>query len=264
MEPSWLETYYTALEFFYWEPQHLGRKKIPDAKLDSLDKVAKRLRELEVTLNHNLDQFLRLAPNDLRSALFGNVFGRRFLQPFHMHGRDIDRDFELVDAMQPDFLFESDADVVSIEMKIHAKSSVSQVLKYALLGLAVEMKRQAPRQHSLLMLGSGSFAGLWNEHFPNVTELRNAVVGADLHAFLQGRPARFQPYIERFTRIVQELHVEWLSYRQLADLLRAAYPPDGDASRGAEVYRKLITGMLTELSVRQLAQEAGPSVDRTG
>ena len=82
------------------------------------------------------------------------------------------------------------------------------------------MKRQAPRHHSLLMLGRGSFAGLWNEHFPNVAELRNAVVGTDLPAFLQGRPTRFQPHIERFTRIVQELHVERLSYRQLADQLR--------------------------------------------
>jgi len=252
MEPSWLETYYTALEFYYWEPQHLGLKKNPDAKLDSRDKVVERLRTLEVTLNHALDQFLRLAPNGLRNELFGSVFGRSFLHPFHMHGRHVDDDFDLLAAMQPDVLFESDADVVSIEMKIHAKSSVSQVLKYALLGLAVEMKRQAPRRHSLLMLGRGSFAGLWNEHFPNVAELRSAVAAADPHAFLQGQPSRFRPHIEQFTRIVQELHVEWLPYRQLADLLRAAYPRDDDASHGAEVYRKLITGMLTELSVRQL------------
>ena len=264
MEPSWLETYYTALEFFYWEPQHLGRKKIPDAKLDSLDKVAKRLRELEVTLTHNLDQFLRLAPNGLRNELFESVFGRSFLRPFHMHGRHVDDDFDLLAAMQPDFLFESDSDVVSIEMKIHAKSSVSQVLKYALLGLAVEMMRQAPRQHSLVMLGRGTFADLWKEDFRDVAELRNAIAVADLPAFLQGRTARFRPHIARFTQIVQGLQIEWLPYWRLANLLRAAYPPDSDASRAAEVYRKLLDGMLNELSNRQLAQEAGPSVDRTG
>ena len=66
MEPSWLETYYTALEFMYWEPQHIGRRKNPDATLDSIATVASRLRKLEVTLNHNLDQFLRLAPGALR------------------------------------------------------------------------------------------------------------------------------------------------------------------------------------------------------
>jgi hypothetical protein len=48
--------------------------------------------------------------------------------------------------------------------------------------------------------------------------------------------------------------VGWLPYQQLADLLRAAYPPDDDASRGAEVYRKLIAGMLNELSRRKLAE----------
>jgi hypothetical protein len=27
MIPNWLDSYYEALEFFYWEPQHLGLKK---------------------------------------------------------------------------------------------------------------------------------------------------------------------------------------------------------------------------------------------
>lgn len=32
---NWLDSYYEAVEFFYWETQHLGRNKHPEAKLDS-------------------------------------------------------------------------------------------------------------------------------------------------------------------------------------------------------------------------------------
>jgi hypothetical protein len=46
-EPSWLETYYTALEFVYWEPLHLGGKKNPEARLHSLKKVQARAATAE-------------------------------------------------------------------------------------------------------------------------------------------------------------------------------------------------------------------------
>ena len=39
----------------------------------------------------------------------------------------------------------------------------------------------------------------------------------------------------------------------LAAFLRGASPPDTDESAGAEAYRKLIAGILGELSSRQLA-----------
>ena len=252
MEPSWLETYYTALEFVYWEPQHLGRKKNPDAELDSLEKVSKRLRKLEVTLNHNLDQFFRLAPDSLRSQLFAHVFERRFSHRHYMHGRDVDREFELVYAMQPDFLFESSEAVVSIEMKIDAKSTVSQVLKYALLGLAVEMKRQSPRTHCLLMLGRGTFDSLWKERFSDLGKLRDAIASTDLQAFLQRQPLRFRSHLAHFTRIVRELQISWTTYGHVADFLERAIPSADDTTPGSEVYRKLILGMVDELSNRQL------------
>lgn len=252
MEPSWLETYYAALEFVYWEPQHLGRKKNPEARLDSFKKVSKRLRGLEVTLNHNIDQFLRLAPSAFRNNLFASVFEKDFPHSFHMHGREVDQDFKLIGAMQPDFVFESQVEVVSIEMKIDAKSSVSQVLKYALLGLAIELSHEAPRQHHLLMLGRGPFDGLWKERFKDLAELRSAVSGADLQAFLRTQPVRFRPHLQTFTRVVQELQISWLTYSGLARFLRCASPPQHDGTPGAEVYRKLITGMVGELSLRQL------------
>jgi len=32
MESTWLDSYDEAVEFFYWEPQHIGRKKYAGTK----------------------------------------------------------------------------------------------------------------------------------------------------------------------------------------------------------------------------------------
>jgi hypothetical protein len=252
MEPSWLETYYAALEFVYWEPQHLGRRKNPAAEMDSIDKVRMRLRRLEVTLNHNLDQFLRLAPVGLRNTLFAKAFGRPFPPGVWLHGRGVDSDFGLNGVMQPDFLFESQTDVVSIEMKIGSTSTTSQALKYVLLGLAVEAKRAAPRDHYLLMLGTGDFTSLWHERFSTVADLKTALSACDANEFFGTRPVAFQVNAARFSEIAQHIHVAFLTYGQLADVLCAASPPDSDSSPGAEVYRKLLAGMLGELTLSSL------------
>ena len=67
MTMSWLDSYYEAVEFFYWEPQHIGRKKHVPGEFNTFEKVHKHLRQMEVTLNHNINQFLLLAPESLRT-----------------------------------------------------------------------------------------------------------------------------------------------------------------------------------------------------
>ena len=124
MAANWLDAYYEALKFFYWEPQHIGRKEdVPDPGIN-LKEVMKHLRRMEVTLNHNINQFLLLAPSALRARLFRELFGRTFDSEFEMHGLDVDINFISGNSVQPDFLFIASDDVISIEMKTKAKSSI--------------------------------------------------------------------------------------------------------------------------------------------
>ncbi len=157
MNSNWLDSYYDALEFFYWEPQHIGRKKNIAGEFNTIEKVTKHLRKIEITLNHNINQFLLLAPKSLHRCIFATFFEKDFDSPFDMHGRGIDAHFELIGAMQPDFLFISNNEVLSIEMKVAAKSSIDQILKYALLGLAIEIKEDSCKDHYLGFLGAGDF-----------------------------------------------------------------------------------------------------------
>ena len=253
MEANWLDSYYEALEFFYWEPQHIGRKKHVSAEFNTLEKVTKHLRRIEVTLNHNISQFFLLAPAALRNDLFKELFARPFDHPFIMHGRGVDAEFELVNSMQPDFLFTSDTELVSLEMKVGAKSSVSQVLKYALLGLAVEMRVGAPRHHYLAFLGAGEFANQWQEQYASVDDLRHDIASTALASFLHKQPIRFREHQSRFIEIVENLHLAFINYPRFAAFLRGATPLKSDTSPGAAVYRKLISGLLGEFSRRQLA-----------
>lgn len=256
-EPSWLETYYTALEFFYWEPQHLGRIKDPRTQLDSIAKVAARLRGLEVTLNHNLDQFFRLAPSALRNRLFETAFRETLSSPFTMHGHNANQEFRLQNFTQPDFLFESAAEVVSVEMKIKAKCSIDQVLKYALLGLAVEHERKAQRNHFLLLLGKGRFADLWHGKFEHVESLKAALENAATEVILSKAPEHLRNSKGDFHRIVAGLRVAWMTYADLIKFINSTLPAEDDSSPFAEVYRKLVGAVAEEIvATRKLASEA--------
>jgi hypothetical protein len=260
---NWLDSYYEALEFFYWEPQHMRPKTHDAAELETLAKLAKQsskvddvrahLREMEVTLNHNIRQFLLLAPDALRNSLFEKLFGRAFDGAFALYGREIDPKFALVGCMQPDFLFVSEAEVVSVEMKVKAKCSVDQVLKYALLGLAIEMKEGKPKKHYLILLGKGVFANQWVKRFESIDRLTEAIASEDLAKFLHNKPRHFRERQQLFSQIVEQMQVEFVNYERLGGLLRDEFPAESDQSPGAEVYRKLISGLLDEFKRRHLS-----------
>jgi hypothetical protein len=247
---DWVAAYYDALEFFWWEPQHLGRKKHASAQLDTLGKVSRHIHGIEVTLNQLLNQFFLLAPVGLRAELFEAHFGAAFA-PFDFWGADTVRALGVETIVQPDLLFVSDNEVVCIEMKVRAKCSVTQVLKYALLGVAVESHTGRQRSHSLLLLGKGDFSDLWQERFVCVAELEQAMQ-TDVASFLNEGRRDFRHYEERFREVAAGMRIEFMSYAELAGFLQAKRPPASEVGPSAEVYRKLIDGLVGDLDGRRL------------
>lgn len=92
---NWLDSYYDAVEFFYWEPQHMRASvQAPNGgnALPKFANVRKHLRKMEVTLNHNINQFFLFAPLSLRNDLFKHVFPHgEFGNAFVMRTRDVER-----------------------------------------------------------------------------------------------------------------------------------------------------------------------------
>jgi hypothetical protein len=257
-EESWVDRYYEALDFLYWEPQHLGRAKAVNSKLNTLTKVQMHLRLMEVTLNHLIKQFFSLAPSSFRNRLFECGLTGPVSGDLLMVGSNFDREYNLQNSTQPDFLFTTAEGTFSLEMKIDSRSSVQQVLKYALLALAVELKQgNKQMKHSLVFLAKGSFPNLWETRgaFTSVEALKQTLA-KETHTFLNGKQKHFQELEQRYSEIVDSLSIGFISYESFAALLQNEIDLT-DGGIGSLVYRKLLSAMLGELTRRRLTEPHG-------
>lgn len=234
LESDWINSYYEALEFFYWEPQHLRVRSEVAAEVATLERVASQskrvdhvrthLRKMEVTLNHNVRQFFLLAPNALRNKLFSELFNRSFRSPFVLHGDEADKHFALSNSTQPDLLFESEGEVVCIEMKLGAKCTIEQICKYGLLGLAVEFVTKQNKEHFVAVLAPRSVNAVFKEGVQSLQQLKAAVSATDVASFLSKMPPRFREHEERLRTIFDCMHIELFGYSRFAGFLQGERP----------------------------------------
>ena len=96
------------------------------------------------------------------------------------------------------------------------------------------------------------FSNQWKERFASPADLRLALDKADMSMFLKNKGLTFVAQQQRFEVIVAELELSFLSYRDFAELLKSESPQPSDMSPAAEVYRNLISGLLSEFERRGL------------
>lgn len=250
-EDSWVDRYYEALAFYYWEPQHLRKRKGEDA---NIEQVLKRIRSIEVPLNHILNQFLSLAPSSFRNRVCEQVLGRAVQGEFMLSTGGLDYQRPKWDECQPDFFLiaGNGGETISVEMKIDSKTSVKQVLRYAALALGLEQQPgRENMMHTLIFLGKTSFKSLWDKasRVGSPDDLRVALL-RDKDAFFAEHMKNDESLKLRYDEIVTTLAIGFLNYAELAELLNREYELTG-ASAG-DVYSNLLDGMLRELQSRGL------------
>jgi hypothetical protein len=252
MENSWTETCYQTLHFFFWEPQHLGKQKNYESVYNTPVKVMNHLKTMEVTLNHHLNTFLLLAPLTFRRRLFKRCFGFCPSEDHQMHDQQLADDLGIGGSIQPDFCFRSASSLVSLEMKITAKSSIEQFLKYLLLGLADEIASKHKKEHCLGFIGPDTFSALWKSGYKTPAELKKAAGKTDLAGFLGENGDQFVKHLPRFKEILASVNVGFITYGDLSKILKNSQPSAADKSEGAGVYRRLIKGLVEDLREREL------------
>ena len=218
MARTWVDEYYNIVEFFYWMPHYLGRSKSEKSRFRNFDEVLPSLRRKEETLNHLLTLLFYLAPNELANDLFSHVFGRLFDEPYRLFDQRLPDMPSLDDVTQPDIFFMGRENVVAIELKINAQSSLEQVIKYAFLFVREQQYAQQEKDRFLLFMGPDQFANLWSEKCPDPNVLQAVLANYPLPDRLGGYDISADQ--TRIRTMLQQMQIGFINYPQLVDFLQ--------------------------------------------
>lgn len=128
---SWTDEYREIIEFYYWEPQHIGRAT-NGKRFANADEMYEHVNSLEVSLNHILNIFFSLYSLGNLDC-FNSDISHAILSSWQLeqYAR------EQKNATQPDIFFIGDTTNIAIELKTKSKSNLNQVLKYAVFNNAI-------------------------------------------------------------------------------------------------------------------------------
>lgn len=127
---AWTDEHREIIDFYYWEPQHLGRVRNPLSSVRDSETAWHRVAGLEVATNQVLNMYLGMVPLE-RLDPEAKYFPRDTYT--HVGGRQLE---DLVRGIhgvtQPDGYFQGQAHDVALELKTKSRSSIEQVQKYLL------------------------------------------------------------------------------------------------------------------------------------
>jgi hypothetical protein len=263
---DWTSQYYDTAEFYYWEPQHLGKIKNPKSRYNNQQDVLDHIQNMEVSLNHIFNVFFRIVPSKFINTLLNetcNVGASPVIRAdtqgdFYTQGRyDVLKFSKLV---QPDLLFTSEIANFSIEMKIGAKSSLEQVYKYALLHWMEENYTGIKKESVLLYMGvKEEFSSLWSEKYPNTDEVIQAALELDIDN-LKIRASKTESVKVNWDEvkgILKRTAIGYCSYPTFCTILNVQnqrMQSEASSPECKEMTKNLFDGMWSELSRRGLSE----------
>jgi hypothetical protein len=234
----WTHEYEAIAEHLFWSPEQINRQR--GYTVQPWSKIWAKLKRREVPLNHLFNIFFQLAPDELGQRIIA-----RALPDFPV--RDLIlrplRDHELSGICQPDFLFTTGDHLIFIEMKVTAKLSVEQIVKYALAAAALK----PPGRIALVCLGPAS-------SFQSV----NADLGSGPNGVaIDGKMRRFCDQLavqeHELRSVLSRLEVSVLSYNDLGQILAE----DIVKSQASDQARhRLCQGILAELQNLELLKDS--------
>jgi len=265
-EGDWTSQYYDVSEFYYWEPQHLGKIKNPKSRYNNQQDVLNHIQNMEVSLNHMFNVFFRIVPSKFINTLLDEtcnidtspVIRTDVQDDFYMQGRyDVLKFSKLV---QPDLLFTSEIANFSIEMKIGAKSSLEQVYKYALLHWLEEKHTGIKKESVLLYMGvKEKFSSLWPEQYSNPDEVIQAALELDIDnlKLRASKTESVEVNWDEVKDILKRTNIGYCSYPlfcTILDVQKHRIQNESNSHECKEMTRNLFDGMWSELSRRGLSE----------
>lgn len=247
----WTDEYYEIMEFYYWEPQHIGKKKNPQNP-KTIEQIHEKLRAKEVPLNHLLNIYLKLLSNGALSSLFSDYLPSQ-PKEFILEGRDIVDRYkaiypDFVNFSQPDVFLSSDSHNVFIELKVGSKTSMEQYLKYLFLHCLDERFHRRMKELVIIYSAPKALASITKEKFESTDSFKRAVhIGDEL----SGRD--ISDYQRRMRELHNQSHLVFWSFDEVIHRIETLLLHGDAPSHALESYQKLTSGMIREFKRRKVA-----------
>lgn len=165
---SWTDEYREIVEFYFWEPQHIGRAK-GEKRFKNADDMYSHINKMEVSLNHILNIFFSLFPLGKM-----NCFDADESQTM-MSAKQLEQiQREQKNATQPDMFFQGKTKNIAIELKTGSKSSLEQIKKY--IKFNSELPDSLTKDFELIFLTPQSeIKKIFTEKYESVSEINKAL-----------------------------------------------------------------------------------------
>ena len=247
---TWNKEYYDILDFFYFEPQHLGKAK-NTKNPKPYEKVNHRLRNMEVTLNHQFNLFFQLLPKSLFHLFFTQIIKELSDDDFQFQG---DSQLNIHGATQPDLFFKGEHSCIAIEMKISAKSSLDQVMKYAMLFHFSQKNDLKAKDNHLIFIGKGNLKNQFKEKFTSTDLIKDNLNTSLIPETTRKGNINLIEQKEDIISVAKAMSITFINYQNIFDLLTLVKDNTDTSSPYFDTVFKLINGLKEELISRKLSK----------
>ena len=283
---SWTRKYWDLVDHFYWAPQYLGLKSIPqrywmiDGDTVSVPKemtnpkgpLYRRLRSgedywnyvhrQEETFNHIFDLTFAVLPGDVVGEILNVFTSAGSGQLYESLGRELGTRYfwgEHDNITTPDGFFVAEDSILAVELKFNAKTSLDQLAKYMLLFAAEEMVAGQRASLDLLYVFNSDPVSAFEEQIgvkPSAVgehlfdDLSFSVSNETVKRFLQDNKSAFKSALGR-------INLSCISWQDLSDTL-FEFSKKLKEGRGDRTLKRLISGLITEIAQHPLSNVTRP------
>lgn len=278
---SWTTKYWDAVSQFYWSPQYLGLKSIPQRlwtvdgdtvsipremtnsegplyrRLRSGDDYWEYVRRQEETFNHIFDLTFAILPGDVVGDILNTLTSAGTGHVYKSFGRELSARFswgEHDNITTPDGFFVAEDSILAVELKFNAKPSLDQLAKYVMLFVNEEMVGGQRANLDLLYIFNSDPDATFEKHVgvrPNsvgtdlLVDLAKSVSHKTVERFLQDHKSAFESALER-------INVHCIHWQDLSDALKR-FTEKLSEKRGDRTLKRLIDGLRTEIADHPLS-----------
>lgn len=252
MKPAWTKYYYDILDFYFWEPQHLGKIKNPKSRYENYTDIFNHLEKMEVSLNHQLALFFNIIPEEILDGLLNSIVKNKTKEQFTYESDATTKIIEKSkDFTQPDFLFQGRHSLLAIEVKIDSVSSLDQLMKYIFLSVLIKKKTKSVKKLNLVYLAKDKFEDIWKQKFENKNQLLEAFEGYEIPDKTAKGNINIKPYKKAIRREIEEADIHFINFKDFSDFLDKEKKKIKNDKLGAG-WVKFIDGLQEEFKNRKL------------